>query len=186
MGRYDGISDYMLRSEVARFARILHRMEERGEVLDARIGGVPAPSTKLPDTPATRSAILEGERTTVRYVAGHGTERLAPIFSIYDGMEREIFVFGGRRDDRIVRVRRVASELRLRSPQALYEGAAPAAGDTVEAWVEVRDGAACVGPDADPCRALAPPGRGWSLLLGAAPSNLLERLAVTGEPVAAS
>lgn len=34
MGRYDGISDYMLRSEVARFARILHRMEERGEVLD--------------------------------------------------------------------------------------------------------------------------------------------------------
>ena len=34
MGRYDGISDYQLRSEVARFARILQRMEERGEVLD--------------------------------------------------------------------------------------------------------------------------------------------------------
>jgi hypothetical protein len=34
MGRYDGISDYQLRSEVARFARILQRMEERGEILD--------------------------------------------------------------------------------------------------------------------------------------------------------
>lgn len=34
MGRYDGITDYQLRSEVARFARILQRMEERGEVLD--------------------------------------------------------------------------------------------------------------------------------------------------------
>jgi hypothetical protein len=33
MGRYDGISDYRLRSEVARFARILQRMEEKGEVL---------------------------------------------------------------------------------------------------------------------------------------------------------
>lgn len=34
MGRYDGISDHRLRSEVARFARILQRMEEKGEVLD--------------------------------------------------------------------------------------------------------------------------------------------------------
>ena len=34
MGRYDGISDYKLRSEVARFARILQRMEENDEVLD--------------------------------------------------------------------------------------------------------------------------------------------------------
>ncbi|UCC24732.1 MAG: hypothetical protein JSU98_13495 [Gemmatimonadales bacterium] len=34
MGRYEGISDYQLRSEVARFARILQRMEENGEVLD--------------------------------------------------------------------------------------------------------------------------------------------------------
>ncbi len=34
MGRYDGISDYKLRSEVARFARILQRMEEKGETLD--------------------------------------------------------------------------------------------------------------------------------------------------------
>ena len=34
MGRYDDITDYQLRSEVARFARILHRMEEKGETLD--------------------------------------------------------------------------------------------------------------------------------------------------------
>ena len=34
MGRYDDITDYQLRSEVARFARILQRMEEKGELLD--------------------------------------------------------------------------------------------------------------------------------------------------------
>lgn len=34
MGRYDDISDARLRSEIARFARILQRMEEKGEILD--------------------------------------------------------------------------------------------------------------------------------------------------------
>lgn len=34
MGRYDDITDVQLRSEIARFARILQRMEEKGEVLD--------------------------------------------------------------------------------------------------------------------------------------------------------
>ncbi|HSM03508.1 MAG TPA: hypothetical protein VK858_02755 [Longimicrobiales bacterium] len=34
MGRYDDISDSKLRYEVQRFARILQRMEENGEVLD--------------------------------------------------------------------------------------------------------------------------------------------------------
>lgn len=34
MGRYDDISDYQLRAEVARFARILQRMEDKDELLD--------------------------------------------------------------------------------------------------------------------------------------------------------
>lgn len=34
MGRYDDISDERLRAEVARFARILQRMEDRSETLD--------------------------------------------------------------------------------------------------------------------------------------------------------
>lgn len=34
MGRYDDITDARLRSEVARFARILQRMEEKDEILD--------------------------------------------------------------------------------------------------------------------------------------------------------
>ena len=34
MSRYQNISDYQLRSEVARFARILQKMEEKGDVLD--------------------------------------------------------------------------------------------------------------------------------------------------------
>ncbi len=34
MSRYQNISDYQLRSEVARFARILQKMEEEGDILD--------------------------------------------------------------------------------------------------------------------------------------------------------
>lgn len=34
MGRYDDITDARLRSEIARFARILQRMEEMGETLE--------------------------------------------------------------------------------------------------------------------------------------------------------
>lgn len=34
MGRYDDITDARLRSEIARFARILQRMEEKGETLE--------------------------------------------------------------------------------------------------------------------------------------------------------
>lgn len=34
MGRYDHISDERLCAEVARYGRLLQRMEERGEVLD--------------------------------------------------------------------------------------------------------------------------------------------------------
>jgi len=34
MGRYDHISDQRLCAEVARYGRLLQRMEERGEVLD--------------------------------------------------------------------------------------------------------------------------------------------------------
>lgn len=34
MGRYDDITDEQLRSEIARFARILQRMEAKDEILD--------------------------------------------------------------------------------------------------------------------------------------------------------
>lgn len=34
MGKYDGISDDLLRHEIARFARILQRMEAKGETLE--------------------------------------------------------------------------------------------------------------------------------------------------------
>jgi hypothetical protein len=92
-------------------------------------------------------------------------------------MEREIFVLGGRREDLIVRVRRHASNLRLRAPQSLFESSAPSRGDTARITVTVGRGKVCSDLPTASCRSLAPPGRGWSLLLGAAPTNGLERLA---------
>jgi hypothetical protein len=154
-----------------------HYDHYQGEVLDVRIGGLEVPSHRLENTPTVRAGLQAGEPVDVEFVAGEEPATLAPIFSIYDGMEREIFVFGGRREDLVVRVRRHASNLRLRAPQALFEGSAPSPGDTARIAVTVGRGKICSDRPGTSCRSLAPPGRGWSLLLGAAPTNRLERLA---------
>jgi len=154
-----------------------HYDQYEGEVLGVRIGGTEVPGHRLENTPAVRAGLLAGEPVDVEFVAGEGPAALAPIFSIYDGMEREIFVLGGRREDLIVRVRRHASDLRLRAPQTLFESSAPSRGDTARIAVTVGRGKVCSDLPAASCRSLAPPGRGWSLLLGAAPTNGLERLA---------
>jgi hypothetical protein len=154
-----------------------HYDRYRGQVLAARIGDIELPGRRLENTPAVRALLLAGEPVEVEFVAGAPPTATAPIFSIYDGMEREIFVLGGRGGDLLVRVRRRASNLRLRAPQALFEASAPVAGDTAGISVTVGRGSICSDISRTSCRSLAPPGRGWSLLVGAAPTNGLERLA---------
>jgi hypothetical protein len=148
-----------------------------GEVLEARIGEAAAPSHLLPGSSALRLGILSGDTVHIRFVADDGSPGLAPIFSIYDGMQREIFVFGGRGADLVVRIRRLASDIRLRSPQALFAHESPASGDTAMAGVRTSGGAVCLHLSGSHCRSMAPPGRGWSLLLGAAPSPVAEHAA---------
>ncbi|MCL7979147.1 MAG: VanZ family protein [marine benthic group bacterium] len=148
-----------------------------GQVLNVRIGSTEVPGQKLENTPAVRSYLRAGESVRAQFVAGDGPPALAPIFSIYDGMEREIFVLGARDEDLVVRVRRRASDLRLRAPQSLFEDSAPVAGDTALVAASVGRREICLDPSPESCRSISPPGRGWSLLLGAAPTNRLERLA---------
>ena len=154
-----------------------HYEQYDGEVLDARIGEITVPSQRLDDPSAVRTRLRAGEPIVVSFVAGSEPFGLAPVFSIYDGMQREILVLGARDGDLVFRLRRRASDWRLRSPEARYPGTAPASGDTALVRMTVRDGSTCMEiPNAE-CLALATPGRGWSLLLGAARTNEIEHIA---------
>jgi len=154
-----------------------HYEQYGGEVLDARVGELPTPGRRLDDAPAVRAGLKYGDPLVVSFVAGPPTIGLAPVFSIYDGMEREILVLGARDHDLVFRLRRRASDWRLRSPEALYPGIAPADGDTALVRLVVRDRSTCLEiPDGE-CTPLATPGRGWSLLLGAAPGPEAEHVA---------
>lgn len=154
-----------------------HYEQYEGEVLEARIGEVPIPGRRLDDSPAVRTRLQDGDPLVISFVAGPLPLGLAPVFSIYDGMEREILVLGVRDQDLVFRLRRRASDWRLRSPEALYPGAVTTDGDTALVRLVVRDRSTCLEiPDGD-CIPLATPGRGWSLLLGAAPAQNAEHVA---------
>ena len=154
-----------------------HYEQYDGEVLDARIGEITVPGRRLDDPRAVRTRLRAGEPIVVSFVAGPEPFGLAPVFSIYDGMEREILVLGARASDLVFRLRRRASDWRLRSPEALYPGTAPSNGDTALVRLAVRDRSTCLEIPHGDCLPFATPGRGWSLLLGAAQTNDVERIA---------
>ena len=154
-----------------------HYEQYQGEVLDARIGEIPIPGRRLDDSPSVRTGLHDGDPLVISFVAGPEPFGLAPVFSIYDGMEREILVLGARDRDLVFRLRRRASDWRLRSPEALYPGTVPTNGDTALVRMVVHDRATCLEIPEGECVSLATPGRGWSLLLGSAPARGAEHIA---------
>lgn len=140
----------------------------RGEVLEAEIGRQPAPSWKLSDSEAARSDLISGEPLTVRFLAGPPPDRLAPIFSIYDGVQHEVLLVGAESDDLVLRIRRRAADYRLDQPDIRWTGALRELlpGDTatlairrvgaVTFCAQVQDRERCQGTGA---------GYGWALLL---------------------
>jgi VanZ family protein len=154
-----------------------HYEQYQGEVLDARIGEIPIQGRRLDDSPSVRTGLHDEDPLVISFVAGPVPLGLAPVFSIYDGMEREILVLGARDRDLVFRLRRRASDWRLRSPEAVYPNTGPADGDTALVRMVVHDRSICMEiPDSD-CVPLAAPGRGWSLLLGSAPGAQAEHVA---------
>ncbi len=89
----------------------------RGEVLSAEMDGMQLPWWRLADSRRVRSDLLAGEPLLVRAVAGPRTDRLAPIFSIYDAERREILLVGADRDDLVLHVRARATDALLRQPE---------------------------------------------------------------------
>ena len=147
-----------------------------GRVEQARLGDRPLPSGRLRESDSVRAELLGGVPVDLVFRGGPETERVAPVFAIYDDVQRQMLLLGAQGDDLLLRVRRRSADLRLKAPQLRARGAAPASGATVEASVAIRDGAACLAARVEEtCDALAPPARGWSLLLGPAPRAIPAR-----------
>jgi hypothetical protein len=154
-----------------------HYEQYEGEVLEARIGEIQIPGRRLDDSPAVRTRLLNGDPLVISFVAGPMPLGLAPVFSIYDGMQREILLLGARDRELVLRLRRRASDWRLRSPEASFPDTGPADGDTALVRMVVHDRSICLEIPHGDCVPLAAPGRGWSLLLGAAPGSQAEHVA---------
>lgn len=143
-----------------------------GEVLAASAGGLPVPEGRL--DPSTRrrvvAAVTRTPRLSVTARFGAPPDGLAPVFSVFDGRQREVFVLGQDGRDGVFRLRRRADAARLRRPAIVAEGllAGIAPGDTATLAVGPGEGPGiCLrAGDARRCGLGHPVGGGWALLVG--------------------
>jgi len=139
----------------------------RGKVLSAEMGGMPLPSWRLADTRAVRELLRTGTALNVRAVAGPRTERLAPLFSIFDSERREILLVGPDGDDLVLHVSTRAVDVLLRPAELRWRGvlAGVAPGDTLAVSVRREPAGYClVANGRERCRLAFTAGQAWSLL----------------------
>jgi len=139
----------------------------RGRVLSAEIGGLALPSWRLDDSRTVRKRILSGVPLEVRVIAGPRTGRVAPVFSIFDERQQEVLVLGADRDDFVLRVRRLATGLRLREPDARWRGAMAGVspGDTLSLGLRVSRSGLCLRFGArERCDIALSAGEAWRLV----------------------
>jgi len=104
-----------------------------GTVLDIRVNGAPLPSGRVSNSGELRAQLLaDSVLITATVVSGTAPNDPAPVASVFDSLQQEIFVLGQSHNDLIFRVRNglVAAELggqMLRLPD--FPGHTP--GDTV-------------------------------------------------------
>ncbi len=111
-----------------------HLEPYRGRIVSARIGGLELPSRQLADSDRFRALMMGGTALEVMSVAGPAPRALAPIFSVYDDLQREMILLGADRDHLVYRYRTRAAELRLDQPDLRLPGALAdvAPGDSIE------------------------------------------------------
>jgi hypothetical protein len=135
----------------------------RGRVLSADIGGLPLPADRLADSRAVRERLREGAALHVHAVAGPRPTRMAPLFSIADG----ILLVGVEGNDLVLRVRTRAGEFRLMQPDLRWRGvmARIVPGDTIELEVlHTRRGYCVRLADRERCGLAFSVGQSWGLV----------------------
>jgi hypothetical protein len=139
----------------------------RGRVLEARLGPIAIPSTRMDSAHSIARLLASGAPVRVRAIAGPPVRRLAPLLSVYDDAQREIFLLGPDRGDLAFRFRTRSTAWRLDQPDVRARGALATVrpGDTLSIVVSREGAGYCVQRDAfRACRLGFTAGRGWSLL----------------------
>ncbi len=143
-----------------------------GRIREARVAAVSLTRDSLRNTDLVRALLQQRAPLTIALVTGPAPARLAPIFEIADGRQREILLVGAIGQDLLFRYYMRASAARLEQPslrmRAAFAGIEP--GDTatvIRRWpggVSFGDQCLSVGQRVD-CDLGFTAGRGWSLLL---------------------
>ncbi len=90
-----------------------------GQLLDARLGKRPLPNGPLGDASrAVRLALLGGERLELSLIAGPSPENLAPLFTLQDAEQQEIFFLAAAGEDLYFSLRTRARAIGLDEPLA--------------------------------------------------------------------
>ena len=140
----------------------------RGRVLDARVGGVFVPSWRASSSAEIRQALKSGAPVTVRVRVGPAPASGAPIFSVADAEERQLFMLGVAEDDIFVHLWRRGSSLGLQTPSWWWPGALRGipVGDTVRITYALGKRAPCLNVQGRTrCLMASSAVGGWSLLL---------------------
>ena len=88
-----------------------------GRVLQAELGGLEVPPGVLGNSTEVRRRLLSHATIYVRASAGPRPARLAPLFSVHDGHQREILLLGVDGDDVVYRYRTRAIAVGLLGPE---------------------------------------------------------------------
>ena len=140
----------------------------RGRVLDAWVGGVSVPSRRASRAADVREALKSGAPVTVRVLVGPAPASGAPIFSVADAEERQMFMLGAAEDDIFVHLWRSGSSLGLQTPSWWWPGALRGipVGDTVRITYALGKRAPCLNIQGRTrCLMASSAVGGWSLLL---------------------
>lgn len=149
----------------ARFGNMAHY---EGRVIEASVGGIATPSWRSERSTELREALERDGPVDVTFVAGPRPPSLAPVFSVFDGRRRRIFLLGIDGGDVVVHRWTVATTLRLDTPALRWPGAMRGAtvGDTVRMRFARGDDAPCLNVNGrTECDTAIGAGAGWTLLL---------------------
>jgi hypothetical protein len=142
-----------------------------GLVLDATLGDIPLPSSRLRDPERLRALLLSRTPVHVRFVAGSPTTRLTAVFRVVAGpfgAGDEVLQVGVDGTALVLTPRFRANDFRLARPEVLLEHALAgiAAGDTVALSLQARDdhGYEVTLNNGTPSLVGFSVGRSWSLL----------------------
>ena len=95
----------------------------RGRLDAVHLGDLAIANGPLPDSAAVRSLLEARAPLRIEGVAGPPTPRLAPLITLQDEGRRQLLLVGAEHDDAVIRVRRVATELRFTTPELVFRDA---------------------------------------------------------------